>query len=273
MSAFRFGIIGLLIIAAPSYADDKDEETKRAAKFSQVVKTMQAFTINDMDANGEKSSLLLPPVLRYSDPIDSQTFPTIPDGAVFVFTRNGQPLAVTAMHLGAKNDIWAEFLSLAAGPLTASRGNQVIWQPTKSAAEFTLIREAPEPLKTAPLRLTQMRSILSSFSASITDQVAGRQELRLLSQPIFRYSDSEKGIMDGALFVFARNTNPEMLLALEARTDNVKSSWVYAPLRFTGRQAELRCPDDHISTHARIMGRTPRDSFFQLLILPEPATP
>lgn len=55
-----------------------------------------------------------------------------------------------------------------------------------------------------------------------------RQKLRLLRQPIHRYSDSSKGVVDGAVFSFALANDPEALLILEAIEDEDGIKWQYA---------------------------------------------
>ena len=91
-----------------------------------------------------------------------------------------------------------------------------------------------------------MRSMVEPFSASIFDLVNGKQELRLLSQPVFRYAQPDRGIVDGAVFVFVRATNPELLIVLEAQQASGKSQWVYSPARFSGRECELRMHDKSV---------------------------
>ncbi len=248
----------------------KDDEQERAAKFEQVTKTMQAFAIRPTESEDGELKLVMPPVLRYSDSVQSAAGPKIPDGAVFVFTHDGTPGAVTAMHLGASGRIWAEFLALSAKPLVVTRGESLLWKSRESAASFQPLNEVQPPSKSVPLRLTQMRAMLKSFSASITDRSSGRQELRLLPQPIFRYAQPDKGIVDGAIFVFARTTNPEVLLALEARREGDKDVWFYSPLRFTGRQAEVRYQGASVWSHEQSTGnRAGATSFYQTLIEPE----
>jgi hypothetical protein len=55
-----------------------------------------------------------------------------------------------------------------------------------------------------------------------------REELRLLLQPLHRYSDAKARIRDGAVFALALGTNPEALLFIEAR-DNAAGAaeWHY----------------------------------------------
>ncbi len=267
----RSGLVAIVVILAIQSDGRPDDEQERAAKFEQVIKTMQAFAIKPADSEGGDLKLVMPPVLRYSDSVQTAIFPKIPDGAVFVFTHDGMPGAVTAMHLGTSGRIWAEFLALSTKPLVVTRGETLFWKSTETAANFQPLRDVQQPSRTAIFRLSQMRGILKSFSASITDQSSGRQELRLLPQPVFRYSQPAKGIVDGAIFVFARTTNPEVLLALEARRENDKDVWVYSPLRFTGRQSDICYQGSSVWTHGSSTGnRADTTSFYQTLIEPEP---
>ena len=86
----------------------------------------------------------------------------------------------------------------------------------------------------------QMRSLLRSFSGSISDAKEGRQELRPLPSPVFRYSQPDQGVIDGGLFVFARSTNPELFLLIEAQVVQNERRWMFSPARMTGRDCELR---------------------------------
>src|SRR5262249_52286484 len=100
------------------------------------------------------------------------------------------------------------------------------------------------PEKSEAQRLVQMRTCVRSFSASITDDKGGRQELRMLPQPVFRYRDGSNDSSDGGLFVFARSPNPEVLLLIETRPIDGVSRWHFAPARMTGRDCELRLSDE-----------------------------
>ena len=63
-----------------------------------------------------------------------------------------------------------------------------------------------------------MRDILKRFSAREFWHVTGiNYPLRLLPHPIDRYTDDRTGVVDGALFIFANTTNPEILLLIEAK--------------------------------------------------------
>ena len=110
--------------------------------------------------------------------------------------------------------------------------------------------------------------MLRPFTASVWDNANGTQPLRLLPQPLLRYAQAERGILDGALFAFVLTTNPELLLVVEAQTIDDKPQWMYSIARFTGRQTELRFDDRPIWTTADLPStRDSKPPFFQLRTL------
>ncbi|MBI3469717.1 MAG: hypothetical protein HY000_42505 [Planctomycetes bacterium] len=265
-----FAPVLVLVVAVPTQhvaADEPAEAaSERAASLARLTKVIESYTITMGEDRAEQLELVKAPVLRYSDPITSIT-----DGLVFVWTKAGRPEAAMAIHPGSLGRTWLEFKSLSNSPLRAERMGQPDWFPTGPGVDFKPVEDAPPPDKTAPQRLSQMRSILRSFSAAIIDPQSGRQELRPLSQPVFRYSQPDRGIVDGALFVFVRATNPELLIMLEAQVVNDKPRWSYSPARFTGRECELRFQDRPVWSHGVLrQPKDPAEPYFQLLeFIPE----
>jgi hypothetical protein len=82
-----------------------------------------------------------------------------------------------------------------------------------------------------------MRALTHDFSASTRDDKVRNWELRLLTQPLYRYKSTDPDVLDGALFAFVTSagTDPEALLILEARkpASNRDPVWHYALARFT----------------------------------------
>jgi hypothetical protein len=73
----------------------------------------------------------------------------------------------------------------------------------------------------------------------------------MLSQPIDRYEDTAAGIIDGAAFVFAYGTNPELLLLLECDA----SGWRFAAARMSWAETVVELDGavvktfEHINAH------------------------
>jgi hypothetical protein len=59
-----------------------------------------------------------------------------------------------------------------------------------------------------------------------------RYQLRLLPQPVLRYTDPAAGLVDGALFFFVYGRNPEVVLLVEARREgDTGPIWSYGLAR------------------------------------------
>ena len=72
-------------------------------------------------------------------------------------------------------------------------------------------------------------------------------ELRLLPQPIHRYSAPKQGIHSGALFAFVHGTDPEIWLLIEARGEDAeKVRWQYAVTRMTSSEVRLKHGDKKV---------------------------
>jgi hypothetical protein len=88
-----------------------------------------------------------------------------------------------------------------------------------------------------------MRAIAADFSAiDYFGPKETKQDLRLLPQPLYRYSEKGK-ILDGALFVFVVTTDPECCLLLEAYEDDGGSRYRYAVAPMSIYQLEVRYKD------------------------------
>jgi hypothetical protein len=92
------------------------------------------------------------------------------------------------------------------------------------------------PADSASARLRQMKSIAERFTAAVDTggTFENPEQLRLLTTPIYRYSATEQGILDGALFAFVQGTNPEVLMPIEAdATEPAAKVWRYGFARMS----------------------------------------
>ena len=151
--------------------------------------------------------------------------------------------------------------------------------PKGTALEFKPVPDAPPPDETAPRRLRQMRAIVNRFTgvevrAGAEVREKERCELRLLPQPIDRYTPSSADRADGAIFIAAFGTNPEAVLFIEsdgkawnyavgrlcgATTISLsidrKTAWEGAPVRYS-----VDSPYTASNAHAEIPGIAPDGS-------------
>ena len=156
------------------------------------------------------------PVLRWNNPIRKAS-----DGSVFVWTDRGRPEVVAALYRYGDEAAPSEdheFMSTSLGPLEALRGGVAVWAPTTPGVVSEPIPGAPVPAADAAGRLRQMRALARDFRAFFNNP-PDRSEIRLLTQPLYRYEIAEPrpDLLDGSLFAFVHTTDPEVLLLIEAR--------------------------------------------------------
>ena len=171
-----------------------------------------------------KPAPLLPkPVLRWSNPVSG-----VKDGIVGMYTTGGRPTVIVQFAFHDKEGQVHEFYSVTEEPFEMTRG-QSVWKPAASIFAFQDLKDGPPPAKTARLRLPQMRQIASEFTV-IDDfgwDKKEKQYLRLLGQPLHRYTDEANGVIDGAIFTYTMGTNPEANLVLELVKSGESSKWQF----------------------------------------------
>lgn len=159
-------------------------------------------------------------------------------GSVFVWMHMGRPVIVGSVFSHPEQGrrmICHELHSLVPGPLFPRRQpTDQIWAP-KAPVKLEALPGAPPPDVSAARRLIQMRSIAREFTSHSVDYQQERWELRLLSQPLYRYEKPEGDVIDGALFAFVTSagTDPEVVLALEAHRAGNTNAWYYRAIRFS----------------------------------------
>lgn len=66
---------------------------------------------------------------------------------------------------------------------------------------------------------------------AVSDEFEGRENpdpLRLLPNPMLRFGAEDSDTLDGALFVYAHGTDPELLIVIEALKSDDAYRWHYA---------------------------------------------
>jgi hypothetical protein len=107
--------------------------------------------------------------------------------------------------------------------------------------------DAPRPAERPVQRLAQMRELARDFKAATTKS-GSPHDLRLLTQPLYRYEDKASNILDGALFAFAEGNDPEALLHLAAAPtgDGKGHQWHYTLARLTTFPVVVRLHDREV---------------------------
>lgn len=232
----------LLMISGPLIADDVPEtEQEKQARAKEVLDHMQNITVERIGGNTRQPVALIDhALLTYSDPARANDH-----GTVWAWGREGRPLAIVEVFRPSGQQQWVHAITLSSTDLivaATSDGRQ--WSPKSTSIKFEKIPMVVKPSAREVSRLAQMKELARRFEAcEYWDPDNSRFELRLLVQPIHRYRDPDKKIIDGAVFLLAHGTNPEIVMLMEAQGDTVETSeWHFAMTRLGS--AELHASFD-----------------------------
>jgi hypothetical protein len=99
-----------------------------------------------------------------------------------------------------------------------------------------------------------MRDVARRFTAhEFWHPDNSRHELRVLPQPIHRYSDPAEKVQDGAVFAIVHGTNPEAVVLIEILDRSVgtgaagKGRWQYAVLRSSDAEGHVELDGKEVS--------------------------
>lgn len=218
------GVFALLFTAASAVlAQGTAGEVKKATPVSQsVVEDAHKYVIQTKD--GTKLQLNEKSLFNWTNPVRQQE-----RGAIFVWLRDGRPLAIGSLftyELNSKVFEKHEFHSLADGPLRATFDGTLAWTPQQAGITWHDFENAPAPANNHVARLLQMRQLSRNFRAELVDLQDQRNELRLAPRPLFEYSSPHSGVVDGVIFSFVVATDPEVLLLMEAYDEDRNGSRV-----------------------------------------------
>ena len=148
-------------------------------------------------------------------------------------------------------------------------GASSTWRPAALGTRERRDQPPGDPRRAAPAdtqaeRSRQIKDLLNRFSVRQFYNIKAQEyALRLLPHPIDRYADAASGLVDGAIFIYANGTNPEVLLAIEAQRHGKGSpAWRYAAAPLTRAEPALRLGHDVVWTHPCKDVTSPDDTYF-----------
>lgn len=204
--------------------------------------TLAAAAEYEFRVGGEKEKPLelhREPVLKWSNPDRGEVH-----GNVFVWTRAGRPLVVGSLFkwFTPHTHMSHEFQSLAEEPLAAGFHGKQVWKTGESGLKFADVPGAPAPADNEAQRLLQMKQLAKDFAGDKKEREdVNPTELRLLPQPVCRYSAPKQGVLGGGLFALVHGTDPEIWVLVEARgKDAATARWQFAAARMNGVELRLR---------------------------------
>ena len=215
--------------------ESESERATAAAKLGRTAAEGYAFTVEG--SRPIPLTLDAKPVLQWSNPVVGSIH-----GSVFVWNGKGRPQVLASIYkwYGPKHfHLGVEFHSLAEAPVTARNQGTVVWSPSKAGITFAPVPGAPAVGDTREKRLRQMRALAKEFVGTEVDREGQTRDLRLLTQPVYRYGGAE-GPVDGGLFAFVIGTDPEVVLLIEARPGaDGTATWQYAAARMNSTSLRL----------------------------------
>ncbi len=213
----------LLAQAKPTALANEAEEVKLAREQLQRSRDQVAQLRVQHAQSGVAIERVEHPVLRFTAPLWGGHH-----GTVWIWGTRGRPVAVLEMFRQPDGLLWNQaFHATSDTPIKLTASNGETWTPQTNSLKIQRLSDAPTPAG----RIRQMKALAQKFSAhefwTHTDRP--RHELRLLTAPVHRYEDREHHLIDGAMFIIAQGTNPEVTLFLEAvhPADEAKPVWQY----------------------------------------------
>ena len=240
------------------WGDDSRPSTTEQKKVKRLLALSQSeaegYTIYRDSVRREKLELRKEPVYVWTNVLRDGG----QNGAVFVWTYRGQPEVVGSFHTNpvyrasGKRSVTHELHSLSPKILYPERDNPNRWQP-QAGIVLKPVADASKPADSPRQRMIQMREMARDFSAHSNDREKQTWQLRLLTQPLFRYENTSPEVIDGALFAFVTSagTDPEVIIVLEARQTQASPEWRYAVCRFSDLDLYVKHKDVEIWTSIR----------------------
>ena len=221
-------------------AEDADaERQERADRLALMKESFQVYQFLTNDDERSELKVTAEPLLRWTNPVSG-----LKDGALFLWKdADGRPAAGAQIFLTADNLWLHEFQSLYEKPFRAVRDGAPVWSPSRGGVSFSPLSDATTPASTPARRLAQMRQLLGRFLASDEFEGKSRWELAPLTTPLARYGKEKSAVLDGALFVFAHGTDPEVFVLIEARKSDDGYVWHYALAPMTGYALKVSLDD------------------------------
>jgi hypothetical protein len=252
---------------ADDVAPDPKAEAQRTSELSKVEVALWQFRLE----GGEPLKHHPEPLLRWSNPNVGRVY-----GEVYVWTDKGCPVVIGSPYkwFSPYHDFNMEVKSVRGPRLSGTRDGELFWEPAENDVVFKDVPNAAPVADSASERLRQMRALAADFSFDLQDRrdvgnPATRQQLRLLTKPVFRYDSEDSAVTDGAIFAYVHGTDPEAWLLLESHRSGVKSEWSYAIVRMNSDEIIGRYKDETVWRVDELKVFNERQSCYTIFIVPE----
>ena len=269
---FVGSLTAVLMLSIVLRADDgspKPLEPLPAVKAAR--EHVSEFKVSSTKAREALIELLPNPLLTYGDAARNNEA-----GTLWAWGKSGRPVAFLELYRSiGKDQPWVHAQTLTSPELIqldAPTGQR--WTPKKSHFVLKDVPDSPEVGNHPAVRLRQMKEISRRFeSHQFWDPNNSRFEMRLLVQPVLRYQDEPAKVIDGAVFVLAHGTNPEVLVQIEADAAQQPPRWKYSLARLGSAEMHVLLDGKEVWNDPRTPGIVgqPVDPYWLFLAAPVPA--
>jgi hypothetical protein len=173
--------------------------------------------------SNEKAKLIEDPIYSWDTPEGRSI-----GGALHLWTLNGRPVATIGLRAFKDIKDSHEYQSLHEGAVNVSSNSGESWNSKTPGISFQPLPNSDPPGEGKSLRLMQMQAIAQDRFMSIMMANNAKTHLKLRPEPIYRYQELPRDVLDGAMFAFAMDDDPECVLIFEARIIEKKPQWFYA---------------------------------------------
>jgi hypothetical protein len=243
-----------------------NETEKRASSPPEYINVLDVRTID----SDEQIAPCDHPLFSYAD-----SARVIGEGAIWAWGGTGRPLAMAKCWKNRNGTRTCAF-SLTSDQRVIVRGPQFkTWRPANTQTEPTELPGAPAPDQQNAVRLRQLKEQARRFTAhEFWNPDNTRFELRLLVQPVHRYQDEPRQILDGAVFLLASDNNPQILLLIEALNPaDGRVRWQYSLARVSSAELHVVLDGKQVWMQDRTPGIVgqPTDFYWHMVTAPEPS--
>lgn len=227
--------------------ENSSDRAERLAFLTERAEDYQLFVHGDRAVR-----MTSQPVFRWSHPVAK-----LEDAALFLWMDEERPVALGTMILHEELGLFTELQSVTSQSLKAVKFKDTVWEPAGKGCQFSPVPKGPKPAETAAERLTQMKTLSRRFEAQLTKappfySEGSTWQLRLLPKQLVRYGGPTAAAIDGAIFVFCHDTDPELVLLLEASGEANEAAWHFAFAPLTGWEAKVKCDEKVVWSQPRL---------------------
>lgn len=233
-SIFHTALLSVAGFSLHAIADDFAQGRERRLEAMHSIASETAIVLE----NSPKITLHPEPLIRYADVQRGFS-----DATLWVYLRDGRPVALQKIEAKLPNSTlmlgaaWGICLTSCAPELIEAGwtlDNAPKFRATAPGLSWASLK-APTPPASDRQRQVQSKRLAGQFTARIIEAVTGEEsEMRLLSKPLFEYSDPATGRYLGSMFGFTTlGTNPDLVVLLELAQNNGQTQWNVAALRMT----------------------------------------